>query len=239
MEWNGMEWNGMEIKYRLGVLGDIHNNLGVIYDYIDSIGFCDTSIIQVGDFGYNFTNEQLVELNNYLEKTDNNLYVVRGNHDNLYNHYPKKNYTEFSDKLDNIRFLKDYETLEWNNKTILCIGGAISIDRKDREENISWWKNEAVEYIDFKELPKNVDIVISHTNPSSFKPYTFDALCYKYFKNDPTLMDELLAEREYMQLLFEHINPSIYIHGHYHFSANYYIGDCKVVALGVNELYQL
>lgn len=229
----------MDIKDNLVVLGDIHGNLEVIYEFLNKFNIKKTSIIQVGDFGYGFSTAQLAHLDDYLKATSNNLYVLRGNHDNYYNHYPTSGNPEYYIKLHSVLFLNNYQNLIWRDKKILCIGGAISIDRKVREKDISWWKQENVEMVDIFTLEKNIDIVISHTNPISFKPYGFNALCQYYFKNDLGLEPELIVEREYLQNIFEYINPKLWIHGHFHFSDNYMINTCNVVALGIDEFYSI
>lgn len=231
--------NIRKTKDNLVVLGDLHGDLEVIYKFIQKFNISNTTILQVGDFGYGFSSEQLEHLDNYLKSTSNNLFVVRGNHDNYYNHNPLYGKPEYTYRIDCISFLNNRRTLMWRNKKILCIGGAISIDRKVRVRDVSWWEQEAVEVIDIDRLEKDIDIVIAHTNPASFKPYGFNALCQHYFKNDPELENELIVEREYMQSIFEYINPKLWVHGHFHFSDNYMVNDCKIVALGIDEFYQI
>ena len=227
-------------KTNLYILGDIHGNLDAIYDFIDTYNITNSTIVSVGDFGYGFVDDQLSTLNYYLFKTGNSLLVNRGNHDCYWNHYYKFGYTEYSSLLEFIKFLPNYSTLLWNDKKILCIGGAVSIDRVLREDGISWWKDEAVEQrYPVTDLPNDIDIIISHTNPSSFIPLSLSASCYAYAKNDPHLIEDLIQEREYLQWVFEYIKPKIYFHGHFHHSERYYIDDCKVISLGIDELYQV
>ena len=75
----------------------------------------DTTIIQVGDFGVGFRSrarmdEEMVEINTRLAKNNNNLLVIRGNHDD-------PAYFDGNYNFSNIEFLPDYtvRTIEGRN----------------------------------------------------------------------------------------------------------------------------
>ena len=61
------------------------------------------------------------------------------------------------------------EIMTINNKSFLCIGGAVSIDKMYREPHISWWEEEEINNHDIDNALNNlakvdnkVDIVITH-----------------------------------------------------------------------------
>ena len=68
-------------------------------------------------------------LNAVLRKINSVLYCIRGNHDDP---------SYFNDNIinkSNVKLIKDYSIISVGDKNILCIGGAVSIDRKYRISN--------------------------------------------------------------------------------------------------------
>jgi len=126
-------------------LGDVHGQ----FDYLNwkikdnPDVFNNSSIIQVGDFGigfkYNESSEKisLKKLNDTCVKHNIHIYAIRGNHDNP--SYFNQNHDPV---YSNIHLVPDYSVLTIDGKNILCIGGAISIDRVYRIEGIDYWKDE-------------------------------------------------------------------------------------------------
>lgn len=142
---------------RLMFLGDIHGNFGLIGQYIDLYGIKDAHIIQVGDFGVGFATlekeKRMLEMFHHkLVKNNVFVWAIRGNHDF------KPYFDNDPFQLTNIRLVKDYTVLNLEGKNILCIGGAVSVDRMWRRTNKqlqgiheeyteangidSWWPNE-------------------------------------------------------------------------------------------------
>lgn len=233
------------IKPRVVTLGDIHGNLSVIYSFIKRFAINNAIVIQVGDFGYGFTNQQLVELNNYLVKTKNYLVINRGNHDNPNNHCLDINCInskrEYLDYFSNLIFLEDYTQLTINKMNYLFIGGATSIDRKKRVLDVSYWKEEKIVYKleDLDKWLSKIDIIVSHTAPTIFSPQVLNSNCYHYIDKDPTLTKELELERSYLQNVLDYIKPKYWIHGHFHISNRYKVKDTLVISLGADEFYEL
>lgn len=245
--------NSTKIKERLLLLGDIHGELSVIYDYIERLDLTHVTILQVGDFGYGFDKPALILLDDFLKNKNINLIINRGNHDNYYNHFPNLIKLKFVKKLSNIIFLKDFDILGWGDKRILCIGGATSIDRIDRVVDESYWVQESINYdkINFNSEEntfqrfmydahtKNIDVVISHTAPLSFHLYLkLSSLEYRY-KNDPTLKQDLEREHNFLDNMLNVIQPKQWICGHFHQSVMLDALDTKCGVLGINELYEV
>ena len=111
--------------------GDIHGEYDVIPNFIRDHKLYNVAVIVVGDFGIGFEVmkteiKRLNYLNNRMKHTNSKLFAIRGNHDNpLY-------FTGEFDK-SNVKLLPDYTILNLNDNNILCIGGAISVDRKQRK----------------------------------------------------------------------------------------------------------
>lgn len=138
---------------------------------------------------------------------------ILGNHEN-YNLISKLPIVKrFGGKLrkvnDSAFYIENGEILNVNNKTILCIGGADSIDKHLRTEGISWWSKETISNKDITNARKNlkkynnkVDYVFSHTGGVPI----VSSLCF-----NPTESDFKLTE------LLKSIEYKHHYCGHYHF----------------------
>jgi len=116
---------------KLLFLGDIHGNFNLVNQYLKRLDIKDAYIIQVGDFGVGFTTlakekRTLEFTHTELVKRNVILYAIRGNHD--YKPYFDNDPFVFT----NIHLVPDYTVLNLVDKNILCIGGAISVDREFR-----------------------------------------------------------------------------------------------------------
>ena len=248
----------MEDKMRLMYLGDIHGNFNIITQYVTRFDIRDAYIIQVGDFGVGFKTlvkekRQLDDINTALIKRNVIVYAIRGNHD-------QPSYFENDPfGLSNIKLVKDYTVLNLVGKNILCIGGAISIDRTvrytkrqlegDYTTNIgvdSWWKDEGFNYDDSKLVDlRDINIVVTHTTPDYCWPDNsngFAPIVNDFASMDKTLKTELLDERRRMTLAFQTIkmyNDIEYAYyGHFHANHVTEIYGTKHRVLGVGELWE-
>ena len=213
--------------YRPGVcfVGDIHGEFNSIQGLMKRTEFTDTTWIINGDCGFGFEKEQHYKnIFNKLTKTasqfNNECLFIRGNHDD-----PQY----FDGKKINRKYFKaipDYTVLKTPTHNILCIGGAISIDRTNRMVALKqnalkyalyhhctpaeaeklcqqcYWSNEAPAYNEeaLNELKTNgiqIDIVATHTCPSFSKPINKDGIQY-WLQNDPALKADIDAERKVM-----------------------------------------
>ncbi len=248
----------MEDKMRLLYLGDLHGNFNIISQYVTRFDIRDAYIIQVGDFGVGFKTlvkekRQLDDINTALIKRNVIVYAIRGNHD-------QPSYFENDPfGLSNIKLVKDYTVLNLVGKNILCIGGAISIDRTvrytkrqlegDYTTNIgvdSWWKDEGFNYDDSKLVDlRDINIVVTHTTPDYCWPDNsngFAPIVNDFASMDKTLKTELLDERRRMTLAFQTIkmyNDIEYAYnGHFHANHVTEIYGTTHRLLGVGELWE-
>lgn len=111
------------------VSGDIHGDFNqLVFKLCIQYQLTNTLLIVAGDCGFGFEKkeyyEQMVRRNvKRMNQANNWIVFVRGNHDNL---------AYFDGSMFNFkRFIAvpDYAILQACNHTILCVGGAISIDR--------------------------------------------------------------------------------------------------------------
>lgn len=162
---------------KIAITGDIH---GIGFKRIKDakkLGF-DTLIV-CGDFGYIWSN---IKENKYnirvIGEIGINILFLDGNHENFdeLKKYPYENMFEGRVQIisKNIIHLLRGETYRINNRNILVIGGAVSTDKDSRIEGKSWWKEEVPNEFErenamnnLKKLNYKVDMILSHTAPSS------------------------------------------------------------------------
>lgn len=237
-------------------LGDVHN-YSKIPRYADAIELSDCDLIQVGDFGVGVDGDdlkRLKELNDYLVLKNIILHVCRGNHDN-----PAYFDGSFRDVFSNIDLIPDYTVKKIQDKNILFIGGAISVDRKPnpnipdiksldgkwpgRTAGIDYWENESIVFNeDFLRNVENVDIVVTHSAPSFVEPYIKTG-AEKWFESDPGLEEELHRERSLLSdvcfIIKQKNNITNWFYGHFHFPSTEFHENIRFQQLAIMEFYEL
>jgi predicted phosphodiesterase len=248
------------MKMRLLFLGDIHGNFNLINQYIKLYELKDCHIIQVGDFGVGFNTlekEKRALKMVHDECVKHNIFVwaIRGNHD--YKPYFDNDPFEFT----NIKLVKDYEILELEGKRILCVGGAVSVDRswrytkEQRNGNFevkpgqTWWSDE-IFVLDRDKIidMKDINIVVTHTSPDycpidntfGFGPFVESIIKEK---NDTELRTDLLFERQQMTEMFHLLrlngnDITHHMYGHFHKSDTINMNGIKHRLLGIGELFE-
>ena len=232
------------------MLGDIHGSFKNLLKQMRRFDIRDTDIIQVGDFGIGFESverEKIVfgVLNDFLKERNCTLRAFRGNHDN------PSVFSEDPFLFSNIYLMPDYSVVEISGKKILMIGGAISIDRKDRQEYVKHWgvtyfEDEKFvfdkEKLDSLDL-SNIDIICTHTSPKFTHPLEFNTLVYNYADRDAGLLRDLEIERQLVTDFYDYVknkmpNLTHYFYGHFHTSWNSVIDGVEFRLLNINELFE-
>lgn len=241
------------------VSGDIHGEWNLlVYKLCVQYECKDTLLIVAGDCGFGFEKpgyyEQIYNRNaGRLRKANNFVVFVRGNHDDpSYFAEEKIHYKRW-------RSVPDYSIIKAAGHNILCIGGAVSVDRKVRmKENeqlrqlghtqtASWWANEAPEYKpeEIANIPEdiNIDTVVTHTSPSFCEPRTKDGL-KSWAVYDPALIWDCSRERETMDkilscLQVNHHAVERWYYGHYHRSWSEMIIGTQYTMLDILEFNYL
>lgn len=230
------------------VSGDIHGDFNLlVYLLCEEYQMKDTVLIVAGDCGFGFDEkvsyEQMAKNNTPIMNEANNWIVfVRGNHDNP--HY-------FDGKeFNHERFVAvaDYTILLACNHTILCVGGAISIDRYHRinawgdyclkheiapirsdkfSKNYYWIDEFPIfddEMLTIIKKQYDIDTVITHTAPD-FCEFTNKKGLYSFAATDENLLIDVDCERATMSKLYNRLihdaHPvSHWYYGHFHHSWN-------------------
>jgi DNA repair exonuclease SbcCD nuclease subunit len=194
-------------------------------------------------------------LNKTLKTRNIKLNVIRGNHDN-------PDYFDGSINTSNISLLADYSFISVDGQGVLCIGGAISIDRKPnskktdeygnpwkgRKEGVNYWSNEGFDYRpelieDLKKFGFNIDIVITHSAPDFCEPRTKSELS-NWALEDPGLIEECAIERNNLSKLYDQLKegehpPKFWCYGHFHFHMKERFEDTDFILLDVNEFHEV
>ena len=212
-------------------IGDIHGGLIRMLNDFKGIGLRDATVIVCGDIGLGFENESktfaiLHKLNDGLKELNIHTIMIRGNHDDK---------TWFEDSkvdLEYVKCVSDYTVLNIGDKNILCVGGAISIDRKYRISRYQstiencmrygytyedakrviirgYWENEIPIYNEealdeIKNDGLSIDYITSHTSPSfAFKSDTRGI--EGFLSKDELLLTDLTDEREVFNKIYNKV----------------------------------
>ena len=248
------------------VSGDIHGDFNLLVNTVCvQYQIRDAVVIVAGDCGFGF--EQKGYYDNIVRKNakrmnecNNWIVFVRGNHDNPA-YFDGKAFVHK-------RFLavSDYAVLNACDHTILCVGGAISIDRSYRRD--AWeqyvrrqrgsidnspfaknyyWEGEAPAYnpiaLENISAKHSIDTVITHTAPSFCELLSKGGLG-AYALQDVTLLDDVAKERatidEIYNALKRHNHPMAHwVYGHFHQSWNSNIDGVLFKMLDIMELYEI
>lgn len=240
----------------LYICGDIHGEFKTLLYNVKRFGIENAIILVAGDCGIGFEKstyyKQLYNrLAVTLEKTNNLLLLLRGNHDDpAYFDGEQINYPC-------MKAIPDYSVIKFSKHTVLCIGGAISIDRqerkeamwlqqlKSREERKYYWENESPVFDTsaFCEIAQSnllIDMVVTHTAPSFCYPVGKIGI-NGWFERDAALKNDLAMERLIMdeihnRLLSDKHPVKDWFYGHFHETHIEYISNIRFSLLNIGEL---
>jgi hypothetical protein len=198
------------------ITGDTHGILGVYrldVHHIDGIKAGDYLIV-CGDFGlvWNNSKEEL-QWRDWLDSKPWITLFCDGNHENfdLLSTFPVVEYLGGKcHKISNhIYHLMRGEVFTIEGKTFFVMGGATSVDKENREEYISWWKQEIPSYVEtehglsvLEEKGNEVDYIITHCLPTS--------IVQSFFGFSPDYLTDYLEE------ILQRVKFKKWFCGHYH-----------------------
>lgn len=245
-------------KKPIYLMGDTHG-LGPIFKIVDNYGFQDCNIIHVGDLGLGFQEitrdvKNLQILDEMCIANSIMFYSVRGNHDNPIFWDRSKGLN--LPRLHNVELVEDYSVLTLNRKNILCVGGAISIDRQLRKNDRipTWWEDEVFKYEEEK-LEKlrgryeTIDAIVTHSAPDFAYPQDDNVSIVNDWHNiekehGNDLKLELRIERLNHTSLYHKLvddlefSPKYWFYGHFHSSKITDYRGTKFKLLNINEIYE-
>ncbi len=243
------------------VCGDIHGDFTqLVFKCCVQYGMTDTLIIVAGDCGFGFDRPGYYEglyrkCSKRLSKANNWLSFIRGNHDNpaYFNHQPITHQRWMT--------IPDYSIVKACGHTILCVGGATSVDRTRRMEvkqyhlpnpkdplipNV-YWPDEQPFFdkaqLDIINEQCAIDIVVTHSSPSFCERSSHLGL-EAWAMDDEHLLDDVKYERQVMDdiyhYLYEKNHPlQSWYYGHFHESWHAEIDGVMFHMLDILELREI
>lgn len=235
------------------LLSDIHGNSYMIKLLCsDSIYENEKYILQLGDFGFIFDEQESEEenislnyINRLLENNNKTLFTILGNHECWSRYLDMVTCFDWDFKTwkirDSIYVIQPGEIVNLEGKTILCVGGADSIDKSWRlqyaqkyKEKI-WWFEETISdndmynaYHNLEKYDNKVDYICTHC-----EPYTFMAKSQIVSNPLPTrsemLLDGLLSVVEFKK----------WYGGHVHATCEIETGGKIIKSLGIDVIERI
>jgi len=216
---------------RVYLMGDSHADTKFIARSIyTAIDYECHYIVQLGDFGYwpRWADGQrfLESVSTLLVNNDINLVFVPGNHEDhdslnaLDGHRSPEGFVRVLENLYTTTMVNNWS---WGNTSFGALGGAFSIDYKQRTPSVDWFFDEQPTQAHVDAL-QPCDVLFSHEGPLALlKPLP-----------DPILNDQATQPRLMIQQALTKTSPSIQFHGHWHLYKEYEYNEIQVVALGAN-----
>ena len=248
---------------QIAVCGDIQGDFNLlVHKMCVTYDMHDTLLIVAGDCGFGFEDkgyyDNIARRNSRRMSRYNDWIVfVRGNHDNPA-YFTGKTFVHK-------RFIAipDYSVIEVCGHCVLCIGGAISIDRRYRKEwqknprhhidrscalapNV-YWENEAPifneELLGAIGERYQIDTVVTHTAPSFCELLNKGGL-EDWAQHDKPLLHDVACERMTMDNIYEKLQVmkmplSKWFYGHFHQSRHESIDGTLFTMLDIMEMIAL
>lgn len=202
-------------------------------------------LIILGDFGFIWGNKrnprELKELYDFKFKYPWTTLFLPGNHEN-YDRLYSDEFEEiemFGDKVkviyDDVYMLQYGRCYTIEGKTFFVVPGAESIDKEYRIENVSWWKQEQMNYSQWREVfdkaeeLKSVDYILAHDIPESV---------FYYLISDPTFgtLKKISSTSKGLQSLIEKLEYKQGFSGHYHVDKHFPDMKWEILYNGITQL---
>ncbi|MCU0750384.1 MAG: hypothetical protein MUF13_12640 [Akkermansiaceae bacterium] len=217
------------------LLGDHHTNYDQLLQALLRNGWRDARIIHVGDGEEGYPGKWDDETAQRLDKGFSALGIeylsIRGNHSNPH-------VFDGSILLPNFKLLPDYSRLEINGESWLFVGGAVSINRIERELGKTWWVEE--DMVLREDLAHPADVLVTHAGPSWLCPPT-NLMVEAFIRSEEaigcnSLRQELADEQVRHDRLFDLVKPRHWYFGHYHHRADHQHEGCTIKQLGLADV---
>lgn len=204
------------------LLGDIHGEAHVLYTAIrkaETVGA--TAVVQVGDFGLFPKTAPYRDFREVCQEATVPVYFIDGNHDDCIRWTQLTNVARIW-RDANLYYVPRGTVMKLDGRTIAFMGGAASIDKEYRLENkIHWDENEDISSEEVKRLYRNargktIDILITHTPPTSVVTKHFDPLAKVWFNvgldwhdSNQDVIEDIWKDLNYPQLYSGHMHKRV------------------------------
>lgn len=202
------------------ITGDMHREFYKLHDVEKNK---DNMLIILGDVGINYyLDERDKKLKEQLNSYNIKLFCIQGNHEERpENISTYKEIDMFGGKVfieeeyPNLIFAKNGELYDIDNKKVLVIGGAYSVDKNYRIiYGYPWFKDEQLNKEEMDNILNKykgqyIDIVLSHTCPLKYEPTEVFMKCIDQSDVDKSM-------EKFLDRVEESINYDKWYCGHYH-----------------------
>lgn len=202
------------------ITGDTHREFYKLHDVEKNK---DNMLIILGDVGINYyLDERDKKLKEQLNSYNIKLFCIQGNHEERpENISTYKEIDMFGGKVfieeeyPNLIFAKNGELYDIDNKKVLVIGGAYSVDKNYRIiYGYPWFKDEQLNKEEMDNILNKykgqyIDIVLSHTCPLKYEPTEVFMKCIDQSDVDKSM-------EKFLDRVEESINYDKWYCGHYH-----------------------
>lgn len=202
------------------ITGDTHREFYKLHDVEKNK---DNMLIILGDVGINYyLDERDKKLKEQLNSYNIKLFCIQGNHEERpENISTYKEIDMFGGKVfieeeyPNLIFAKNGELYDIDNKKVLVIGGAYSVDKNYRIiYGYPWFKDEQLNKEEMDNILNKykgqyIDIVLSHTCPLKYEPTEVFMKCINQSDVDKSM-------EKFLDRVEESINYDKWYCGHYH-----------------------
>lgn len=201
------------------VTGDIHGDITSVIRFIEKYDLTkDDNIIVLGDFGI-FWRADMQDAQFKIEQYERScngvhLYWIDGNHENfnIINSWNCKGV--IYNNSEHIHYCPRGSVLNINGKKALCIGGADSVDKFWRRENIEWWADEAISDEDVDRVaPDYYDYVFTHCCPYD---EVQQSKCWLFTLSNISESNAIHYSEKQLQKMFNKIDFGHHYYAHYH-----------------------
>ena len=193
------------------LIGDVHGNYN---RYREAVGDHPLTV-QVGDYGMGFG----------MQDPPEGHYFIRGNHDNpaLCSMSPG--------------FIEDGTF--WEKEGIFFVGGAWSIDYRNRVPELDWWSDEEVSTLDFAKIYDSYKELKPRFVVTHDAPFVATGNLIDHTKTDSERWLKINRTNSWLNLMFEAYQPEKWIFGHWHTSWEDTLFGTEFRCLNINETYDL
>ncbi len=200
---------------RVLIAGDTHGNTKWVQHLTRVAARSDCPvIIQVGDFGY-FPDHRdgprfISDVDRACAANNVELWFIDGNHDDHtslaeleHGHVPVH-------VAEHVTYLPRGTRLQFGDSTFGFLGGAFSVDWRDRTAGIDWWHHEVTDADDVSRLgTERLDVLIAHDAPAGIELLS----SWKLPAEDQVRADDVRALVAQATVA---TSPQLLVHGHWH-----------------------
>ncbi len=204
---------------KVWVAGDWHGNVPWLQILLPALKRNDPSIrtlLHVGDFWMNLESVDYWASRAALDR----LLVIPGNHEP---------WGEYRSVLgDNPGCAVQVSRTVWllprpwrfwiGERSILALGGAASIDRLERSENVDWWPDERIrgEEVASAIMSGAADVMLTHETPDSTPVPQIQEILDSDSGAPEAVKRELFESRQHIDRAWDGCFPALLLHGHMH-----------------------